>query len=176
MVYLLNRDVVEMIDEYILLHDPTGFCPFMIMDKCIINAYKPTACQMYMPFDYHGRPMCYYLANETTITPEEHLGESIRNSNSYAIHGFMMLMQNNISRYFPSTFFKNIYEGTRWWKNNYQLLPQDTIMCLESVLTGDTIGRLMINDFQFEESLLEGDRAYNDLLEQHERSHEKSML
>jgi len=88
-IYLLNRDVVNLIDTYTALHDPTEYCPFLIMDKCIINTYKPSACQMYMPFDYKGKAVCFYLTAKDS--KEKFLGSTActAHSNAYAIHGFM---------------------------------------------------------------------------------------
>ena len=167
MIYLLNRDVVDLIEEYTRLHDDTGYCPFMIMDKCIINTYKPTACQMYMPFAYEGKPMCFYLAQDELISMDGNVLENCMNSSSYDIHGFMLMLQCDIDKYLSRSFFKNIYEGTLWWKNNYFSLPEDTRICLESILSQDYIGVQLMDNFKFEEALQAGYKTYTDILENH---------
>jgi len=167
MIYLLNRDVVDLIGEYTRLHDDTGYCPFMIMDKCIINTYKPTACQMYMPFEHEGKPMCFYLAQNKLELQEGNVSENSMNSSSYDIHGFMLMLQCDIDKYLSHSFFKNIYEGTLWWKNNYFSLPEDTRICLESILSEDHIGLQLMDNFKFEEALLAGYKTYTDILENH---------
>ncbi len=162
MIFLLNREVIAIIDEYIRLHDHTEYCPFMIMDKCIINAYKPSACQMYMPFEYNKKPMCYYLAGDELLARNNLSLEYTLNSSSYDIHGFMMKIQSDLDQYVSHSFFKNIYDGTRWWKQNYQTLPEDTRICLESILSEDSIGLQFAHDFKFEEALMAGHQAYAD--------------
>ena len=164
MIFLLNREVIGIIDEYTRLHEYTGYCPFMIMDKCIINAYKPSACQMYMPFEYEKKPMCYYLAGDVLIVQDDLTLKYTLNSSSYDIHGFMMKIQKDIDPYVTRSFFKNIYEGTRWWRLNYHALPEDTRICLESILSEDAIGLQLTHDFKFEEALLAGRKAYADQL------------
>ena len=166
MIYLLNRDVINIIDEYTRLHDYTEYCPFMIMDKCIINSCKPTACQMYMPFEHEGKPMCFYLAGKDLMLHVDHPLEYRMNSNSYAIHGFMMMVQCDIDTYLSRSFFKNIYDGTLWWKNNYHSLPDDTRICLESILSEDYIGLKLMHNFNFEEALMAGHQTYIDILDE----------
>lgn len=170
MIYLLNRDVIDLIDEYTNLHDHTEYCPFMIVDKCIINTYKPSACQMYMPFEYEGKPMCFYLAKNEFMLQAGNSTENYMNSNSYDIHEFMMMIQCDIDKYLSRSFFKNIYDGTLWWKNNYQSLPDDTIICLESILSEGYIGLQLKHDFKFKEALLSGHETYADLLENRSKS------
>ncbi len=162
MIFLLNRDVIAIIDEYTRLHDYTGYCPFMIMDKCIINAYKPSACQMYMPFEYEKKPMCYYLAGDELVARNNLSLEYTLNSSSYDIHGFMIKIQNDIDQYVSRSVFRNIYDGTRWWRKNYHALPEDTRICLESILSEDSIGLQLTHDFKFEEALMAGHQAYAD--------------
>ncbi|HEB70442.1 MAG TPA: hypothetical protein ENI88_12620 [Desulfobulbus sp.] len=162
MIFLLNRDVIAIIDEYTRLHDATGYCPFMIMDKCIINDFKPSACQMYMPFEYKKKPMCYYLAGNGLASRNDLSLEYTLNSSSYDIHGFMMIIQNDIDQYLSRSFFKNIYDGTQWWKEHYRTLPVDTRICLESILCADSIGLQLTHDFKFEEALAAGHQAYTD--------------
>jgi hypothetical protein len=165
MVFLLNREVVDLIEEYTKLHDESGFCPYMIMDKCIINSYKPTACQMFMPFAYKGKAMCFYLAEKEIILPEGESSEGAMNSSSYAIHGFMMMVQSEIDEYLPKLFFKNIYDGTLWWKDHYPALPDNTLLCLESILNQGDIGRQLTDHFNFEAALQAGHKVYADLRE-----------
>jgi|GEM_PF-2638871 Fe-S-cluster containining protein len=174
MIYLLNRDVVDLIEEYTRLHKETGYCPFMIMDKCIINTYKPTACQMYMPFEYKGKAMCFYLANDEAIQPDDQAPQNHMNSRSYDIHGFMMTIQRAIDRYFPHSFFKNIYEGTLWWKTNYQFLPENTRTCLESILNEEYIGLQLMKNFAFEETLSAGLNTYTEMVANHSTQHGKT--
>jgi len=167
MIYLLNRDVIALIDEYTKLHEHTEYCPFMIMDKCIINAYKPSACQMYMPFEYEGKPMCFYLAKDECMRQTGNSTENYMNSNSYDIHGLMMMIQCDLDKYLSCSFFENIYNGIDWWKNNYQSLPDNTIFCLESILSEGGIGLQLNNNFKYEEALLAGHETYENLLDHH---------
>lgn len=166
-IYLLNRDIVELIEAYRDLHDVTGYCPFMIMDKCIINAYKPTACQMYMPFEYEERPMCFYLSHGRDVIQQDSIPTNPMNSSSYDIHGCMMMIQKEIDQFMSQSFFKNIYDGTMWWKANYDSLPVNTRICLESVLCEDSIGLQISDHFPFEKILLAGYKTYTDLLALH---------
>jgi hypothetical protein len=168
MVYLLNKEVVDLIDEYAKLHDESDFCPYMIMNKCIINSYKPTACQMFMPFAYKGKAMCFYLADKDIILPEgESSSEGAMNSSSYDIHGFMMMIQSEIDEYLPKLFFKNIYDGTLWWKDHYSALPENTLLLLESILNQGNSGRQLTDHFNFKAALQSGHDAYADLREKH---------
>ncbi len=168
LIYLLNRDVVHLIDEYTTRHDPSPFCPFMIMDKCIINSYKPSACQMYMPFEFNGEPACYYLAAEKT--GKDFIGSTAcsMHSNSYAIHGFMLLAQQNLDPYMEQSWFKNIYDGTAWWQEHYDALPKATRTDMESIINEDTAGLLKTENFKFEASLATGFQTYNETVSQHE--------
>ncbi len=165
MIFLLNRGVVNLIEEYTKLHPDTGYCPFMIMEKCIINAYKPTACQMYMPFEYNGEPMCFYLAQNDCATQSKSSSEQYMNSHSYDIHGFMMKIQCDIDKYFSHSFFKNVYEGTLWWENNYDSLPDVTRICLESILSENYIGSKLIDNFNFKEALSSGHKMYTHIVD-----------
>ena len=166
-IYLLNRDVVDLIEEYTRLHDQTGYCPFMIMDRCIIHNYKPTACQMFMPFAYKGKPMCYYIAEEGQLLKDDDSPENCMNSSSYDIHGCMMTIQSEIDGYLSRSFFKNIYQGTLWWKNNYHCLPVNTRTCLESILNGEYVGLQIMEDFKFAETLLAGHETYSAMVAGH---------
>lgn len=161
-IYLLNRDMVHLIEQYTNNLEPSGYCPFMVMDKCIINTYKPSACQMYIPFDYEGGPICFYTAGGDI--PMDSLGESYMNSNAYGIHGFMVLMQADVERYLPCSSFKNIYQGTLWWKNNYHCLPDTTRICLEAIVDEEYIGLKLVKDFNFDKALLAGRTRYADLI------------
>lgn len=165
LIYLLNQGVVTLIEEYTSLHEDTGYCPFMITGKCIINTYKPTACQMYMPFEYKGQPMCYYLAKGGELPQGGCFPDIYMNSNSYDIHGFMLMMQTDIDRYSSHSFFKNAYEGTLWWEKHYHDLPADTRVCLESILNENYIGLQLMEDFNYEEALLAGHEKYVNLLD-----------
>ncbi len=171
MVYLLNGEVVELIEEYTKLHDESSFCPYMIMDKCIINSYKPTACQMFMPFAYKGKAMCFYRANKDFIMSEGESSEGVMNSSSYAIHGFMMMIQSEIDEYLPKLFFKNIYNGTRWWRDHYSTLPDNTQLCLESILKQGNIGKQLTDHFNFKAALQAGHESYAELREMHADYH-----
>ena len=175
-IYLLNRGVIDIIDEYTRLHDHTEYCPFMIMDKCIINTYKPSACQMYMPFEYEGKAMCFYLATNDSMLKADADTENYMNSNSYDIHGLMMLLQCDLDKYLSHSFFKNIYEGTLWWKSNYESLPEDTRLCLESILSEGYIGLQLTDNFNFRESLQAGHERYADLLEEHAARNKSSRI
>lgn len=168
MVYLLNRDVVDLIDEYIALHDPTGYCPFMLMGKCVINHYKPSACQMFMPFDYQGKAVCSYLVDEDST--EQFFGSTLctMHSNSYAVHGCMLQIQEELEKYLSQTCFKNIYEGTFWWRTHYDDLPRETRAGLESIINETAAGLQQLAAFDFEESLTIGFNRYNESIEQHE--------
>ncbi len=169
MVYLLNRDIVDLIDEYIGLHDPTGYCPFMITGKCVINHYKPSACQMFMPFDFQGKAVCSYLVDAEST--EQFIGSTActMHSNSYAVHGCMLEIQEELAVYLSQTCFKNIYEGTAWWRLHYDDLPQETRVGLESIINEDAAGLGRLGAFNFEESLSVGFHRYNDSIEQHEK-------
>lgn len=171
MIYLLNKDIVDLIEEYTDLHDETGYCPFMIMDKCIINRFKPSACQMFMPFEYRGKPMCYYLAHGKGLSAHNDAPENYMNSSSYAIHGVMMEIQCNIDGYLSQSFFKNIYQGTLWWKDNYALLPVNTRMCLESILTDNDMGLQLMENFKFDKVLQTGLTRYNEIVKTHPPHH-----
>jgi hypothetical protein len=162
----LNRDIVELIDEYARLHHTSGYCPFMIMDKCIINHYKPSACQMFMPFDHLGKPMCAYIAEPGAECACGDAAEQ-SNSSSYDIHGFMMMIQCEIEQHLAPSFFKNIYDGARWWKENYHILPEDTRICLESILSENAIGDCLVDGFDYEEALHDGYDRYVALLAGH---------
>jgi hypothetical protein len=166
-IYLLNRDIVDLIGKHTALHDPTGYCPFLIQDKCIINAYKPTACQMYMPVDIDGRPVCFYNAKKPSVALPDQPLEYFMNSNSYAIHGFMMIMQTDVDSDLSRTCFKNIYEGVSWWKKHCDTLPRITRGNLESILSENQAGLQLIHDFKFEESLLAGYQIYTGTLKKH---------
>lgn len=166
MVYLLNRELVDLLEEYVELHGEGDYCPFLISDKCIIHTYKPTACQMFMPFAYRGNPMCYYLAGQDFLPAEGERCQGLMNSNSYAVHGCMAKIQREVAEYFPVPFFQHIYAGTVWWKQHYHGLPGNTRTCLESILLqGDTIGDQLSAKFDFGAALQAGDELYMDLCE-----------
>lgn len=118
---------------------------------------------MFMPFEYKGKPMCFYLADQSAAIQEGEIVKERMNSNCYAIHGFMVIAQREVSNNLPVQFFKNIYEGTLWWKKYYNILPNNTRICLESILGKNEIGKQLINYFDFEEALLIGDNVYNEL-------------
>lgn len=168
MIYLLNKEVVEIIDAYTDLHDPTGYCPFFIMDKCIIHTYKPSACQMYMPFNYLGKAVCLYHKEQHSV--DNYAGSKMcsLHSNSYAVHGFMMLSQREVSLSFSQQFFCNIYDGTHWWKNHYSQLPLDTRRALESILTESEEGKRRMENTAFEELLAQGLDIYNQSIDEYE--------
>ncbi len=167
MVYLLNRDMVDLLEEYISLHVKSDYCPYMIKDKCIINNYKPTACQMFMPFVYKGKAMCFYLADKKTVLSEEESSEGLMNSSSYSIHGYMMMLQSKVGDYLPVSFFKNTIDGTLWWKEHYHSLPDNTQNCLESILTQGHIGKKLTSCFDYKVALQAGSETYSDLCEKH---------
>jgi Fe-S-cluster containining protein len=167
MIYLLNREVVHLIDTYTDLHDSSEYCPFLIMDKCIINTYKPSACQMYMPFDYKGKAVCFYLTKKNYAEKYSGSTDCTAHSNSYAIHGFMLLTQSRVDQYVSRHCFKNIYDGTHWWKNNFSQLPLATRNGLESILSEDTKGLLRMAKTEFDVLLAEGLSTYNKSVEQH---------
>ncbi|WP_028584501.1 YkgJ family cysteine cluster protein [Desulfogranum mediterraneum] len=159
-IYLLNRGVVELVEEYTNLHGENGYCPFLIMDRCRIHHYKPTACQMYMPFAYHGAPICYYLAQEEQLSPRGEVREPSHNSHAYDIHGYMMKMQCQVDRYLSCSFFKNIYDGILWWECHYHSLPKATVRCLESILSEEPSGQKIMLDFDLRAALAEGHDRY----------------
>lgn len=163
-IYLLNRELVDLIEEYTNSHDLSGYCPFMVMDKCVINTYKPSACQMYMPFEYEGAPLCFYTASDDLVLSAGSLGYSYMNSNAYGIHGFMAMMQGDSDTHLSPPFFRHIYEGTIWWKKNYHRLPAVTRMCLESILDEEDIGLKIRADFKVGKALLNGRNKYSDML------------
>jgi Fe-S-cluster containining protein len=166
-IYLLNRDIIDLVDQHTALHNLTGYCPFLIQGKCIINAYKPTACQMYMPFEIDGNPVCFYIAEKgSTVQPGSEL-EYYMNSNSYAIHGFMMIIQADIDADLSQTCFKNIDAGISWWQVHCDSLPDATRGSLESILNEDRDGLQRIHDFQYEQSLYAGYQRYSETLKQH---------
>lgn len=166
-IYLLNRDIINLVDQHTALHNPTGYCPFLIQDKCSINAYKPTACQMYMPFEIDGNPVCFYTAKEELeIMPDAQL-EYYMNSNSYAIHGFMMIIQADIDADLTRSCFKNVDAGVSWWKNHCDSLPDGTRGSLESILSEDKGGLQRIHDFNYEQSLRAGYQRYSETLKLH---------
>ena len=169
MIYLLQKDIVCLIDQYTELHDPTGFCPFLLMDKCIIHNYKPTACQMYMPFNYKGKAVCYYLTDKEN---EQYRKEGIAcsmHSNAYALHGFMLLTQRKVAGNFSKTCFKNVYDGTFWWKTHYKELPLATRNNLESIISENEQGAAQMAGLSFEDLLGQGLSTYNASIEEHER-------
>ena len=174
LIYLLNRDVVLLLDEYIEQHDASSFCPYMIMDKCIINVYKPSACQMYMPFTTQGKPVCFYLSGNQEMADFNGSTSCSAHSNSYAVHGFMLLIQQDIDRYLEQSWFKNIYDGTSWWRTHYDGLPQATRAGLESIINDDAAGQQQTGNFQFEESLTVGYQKYNDTVDRHEAALKRS--
>jgi len=160
MIFLLNRDSLELIDNYIKLHDPTDYCPFMIMDKCIIHAYKPSACQMFMPFTHAHKLACYYLADREMQARKDLDMEYLLNSNCYDVHGFMLKTQHDVAGFLGRSFFKNIAEGIVWWRAHYASLPEMVRDDLESIVAGDAPGLERIRAFSFEKALREGHRAY----------------
>jgi len=169
MIYLLNLEVVNYIDRYIELHEPTGYCPFFIMDKCIIHTYKPSACQMYMPFDYQGQAVCYYLNNSPSSDNYSGSTMGSLHSNAYAIHGFMLLIQRRLEQSIPRQYFSNIYAGTSWWKTHYSQLSPETRTSLESILHEDEEGVLRTESFEFEAFLSQGLSTYNQSINEYEQ-------
>lgn len=169
MVYLLSRDMITLTEQYTALHAATQYCPFLIKDRCIIHEYKPTACQMFMPFEYQSEPMCYYLAKDKGNLCQEDCSDSYMNSNAYDIHGFMMMTQCAVDALLPCSFFKHIYQGVLWWKNNYTILPPATRVCLESILCNGPIGSTLTADFEFEKALTAGHDTYIHMLEEHSK-------
>ncbi len=167
MIYLLNRDVVHLIDEYTASHDPTGYCRFMIMDRCIINAYKPSACQMYMPVAHHGELRCFYLADPESRENCDNCTTCTAHSNSYAIHGYMLMVQQEMEEYLSQSCFKNAYEGTRWWQIHYEELPGNTRQCLDAIVEERDSAREKIEAFSFEQALAAGNRTYNQAVQRH---------
>jgi Fe-S-cluster containining protein len=168
MIYLLNRDVVHLIDEYTAGHEPTGYCRFMIMDKCIINAYKPSACQMFMPSEHHGKAVCFYLAEDGADDRYADCTACSAHSNSYAVHGCMLLVQQEVDDSLHGRCFRNVYEGTRWWRKHYADLPASTRNCLDSIINDDAAGLRRVREFPFDEVLAAGNRAYNQAVQRHE--------
>ena len=166
-IYLLNRDIIDLVDQHTALHTPTGYCPFLIQDKCIINAYKPTACQMYMPFEINGKPVCFYTVEKGAEVPPGTQLEYYMNSNSYAIHGFMMIIQDDIDADLSQSCFKNINAGVSWWQGHCESLPDGTRGCLESILSEDHAGLERIHDFKYKQSLCDGYQRYSDTLKLH---------
>jgi len=160
MIFLLNRESLDLIDTYTKLHDPTGYCPFMIMDQCIIHAYKPTACQMFMPFAFEKETVCYYLSEEALLARNNLGMEHSLNSNCYDIHGFMLKIQQDVADSLGQSFFKNIYEGIVWWREHYATLPAATRGHLESIVDEDARGRQRTHAFAFEKALREGHLTY----------------
>lgn len=173
LVYLLNRDMVHLVERHTQLQGESGYCPYLIADKCIIHTYKPTACQMFMPFEYKGKPMCFYLADNKDAFKEEMIFEEELNSNCYAIHGFMVHLQNEIIAYLSVPYFKNTYAGTLWWHTHYSCLPENTRFCLESILEKNHVGQQLIIDFGFSAALSTGEKTYLDLWE---KGHNSSRL
>ena len=172
LIYLLNQDVVALLGTYLDLHEPSGDCPFLIMDKCIINTYKPSACQMYMPVTHQGRRVCFYLA---TSYPESQCqypsyAACTSHSNAYAIHGVMLNVQRKLEPFFSQQCFKNIFDGTSWWEKHYQDLPEATRNALKSILNEDAEGVGRMADFAFEAVLSEGLSTYNKSIEQLQHS------
>ncbi len=163
-IYLINREIIHVMDEETILQNASGYCPFLIVDHCIINTYKPTACQMFMPFAHEGKPMCAYLAEETSIARQDSAAAHYMNSNSYAIHGYMMLVQHDVYNYLSQVCFKHIFEGVLWWKKNYTLLPHSTRVVLESVVNEEVAGVQRMDTFKYEDSLQAGHQAYTDVL------------
>lgn len=166
-IYLLNRELIGLVEKHIGLQEDKGYCPFLIKDKCIIHTYKPTACQMYMPVAHAGRPLCYYLAREQHLPADDHGYEYLMNSSCYAIHGFMLMMQGETDGCLPHSYFMNIHEGTLWWKNNYPSLPKNTRIILESILRGDPAGLQLQQHFKYTKALQAGYQAYVERLEHH---------
>ena len=166
-IYLINREIIHVMDEETIQQNASGYCPFLILDKCIINAYKPTACQMYMPFAHQGKAMCAYIATGEVKQQQDCTAKYYMNSNSYAIHGLMMLVQHDLYNYLSKVCFKHIFEGVLWWKKNYTLLPLSTRVVLESVVNEEVLGLQRMDSFKFEESLLAGHQTYTDVLAGH---------
>jgi len=80
------------------------------------------------------------------------------------------LIQNRVDQYVSSQCFKNIYDGTHWWENNYSQLPPATRKGLESILCEDTEGLLRMANTEFDVLLAEGLSTYNKSVEQHDNS------
>lgn len=170
-VYLLNREMVELIERAHHLRPEDDYCPFLIQNRCSIHAYKPSACQMFMPFTSQGKPTCYYLAKERGDLQVAAEGEQYLNSHAYAIHGLMMLLQCMVGSHLPCIFFKNSYQGALWWKEHYSILPSTTKNCLESILNHDAHGEQQRADFAFAEALRSGLANYMQMT--HQRSLKK---
>jgi hypothetical protein len=79
----------------------------------------------------------------------------------------MLLLQCEIDTYSSQSFFQNIYEGTLWWKEHYSNLPENTRICLESILSDGYIGHQMMDGFGYKEALQAGYACYMDVLENH---------
>jgi Fe-S-cluster containining protein len=170
MIYLLQKDVVSLIDRYTELHDPTEFCPFLLMDKCIIHTYKPTACQMYMPLDYKGEPVCYYLSDNKSMEHKNMATPCTLHSNAYALHGYMLLTQRMVKIFFSKNCFKNIYDGTFWWKTHYSDLPLVTRNSLEAIISENEHGLLQMAVLDFETLLAKGLSTYNESIVEHDKA------
>lgn len=174
LVYLLNRDVVHLLEQYVQLQGESDYCPYLIADKCTIHTYKPTACQMFMPFACKGKPMCFYLADKKEAFQKDKVFEEAMNSNCYAIHGYMVLLQNEIIEYLHLPYFKNTYAGTLWWHEHYPRLPENTRFCLESLLEQDHVGHQLMVDFDFSASLSAGEKTYLELWDKsHDADHKQ---
>ncbi len=168
MIYLLNQDIVALLGSYLELHEPSGYCPFLIMDKCIINTYKPSACQMYMPVIHKGRRVCFYLSTSYPDSQSQHFSCTgcTSHSNAYAIHGVMLNAQRELEPFFSQQCFKNIFDGTTWWQKHYQDVPEATRKALQSILNEEAEGMGRMADFAFDAVLSEGLSTYNKCIEQ----------
>jgi hypothetical protein len=84
----------------------------------------------------------------------------------------MLLAQQETAGSFPGRCFRNAYEGTRWWREHYQDLPESTRSCLDSIISEDKAGLERVRDFCFEDVLSAGSRAYNQAVQRHETGRE----
>ncbi|WP_028580658.1 hypothetical protein [Desulfogranum japonicum] len=162
LVFLLNRDMIELVMEHHALTGDTGFCPFLVSDSCIIHAYKPTACQMFMPYLYQGKATCAYRLNGLHASCLEELRvEQYLNSYSYDIHGYLMLCQVEIDEPLIPRSFSHIFDGVVYWSEHYQLLPAETRTHMETILDGQAESlNKYVSSFDFALALSQGHGYY----------------
>ena len=161
LVYLLNREMIELVIRRRALTGDTGFCPFLVADVCVIHVYKPTACQMFMPYLYQGKPTCAYRLNGLPTTALAGLQvEQYLNSYSYDIHGYMLLCQQQLHEAFIPRSFPHIFPGVVYWAEQYLLLPVEIRNSLQALLRDNVSGENTVSDFDYGLALSQGHEHY----------------
>ncbi len=161
LVYLLNQDMAAMVIEHYALKGDTGFCPFLIADICVIHDYKPTACQMFMPYFHQGKTTCSYRLNqEEYVSMAELQVDLYLNSYAYDIHGYMMLAQQRLKGQGIPERFDHIFQGVEYWTTHYPFFPEAVRLTLDAVLRGGEDAKKWVSDFEYDKALSQGHAYY----------------